>query len=171
MKPGNGVDLISKDLDAARSTLENASANVRADVVHAEDPYVLIRFGQLWARFHAAELLLARARRMAHAVAQDDPAAHAALTQAQAFSRDVANEIAAQSVVWTGRRGNDPAPRAADFGTPWSYHRVGTHYLSDSGAGPVARWDGAPRMRDSSVLRTPVRIIGPTRRLSRWRWK
>ena len=78
---GEWGDLISKELDAAHKTLENASADVRADVARelapgitraAEDPYVLIRFGQLWARLHAAQLLLARARRLAHAAAQDD---------------------------------------------------------------------------------------------------
>ena len=166
---GEWGDLISKELDAAHKTLENASADVRADVARelapgitraAEDPYVLIRFGQLWARLHAAQLLLARARRVAHASMQDDPAANGALLQAQAFSRDVANEIAAQSSVWTGSRGNDVAPRAADFGTPWSYHRVGTDYLNGQAAGPVAHREGNPHVRDSSVLRSPVRVIG-----------
>jgi Acyl-CoA dehydrogenase, C-terminal domain len=159
------ADLISKDLDVARRTLENTSGYVRANVAHelapgitraAEDPYVLIRFGQLWARLHAAQLLLTRARRVVQAAASGDPVANGALLQAQAFSRDVAHEVANQSAVWTGNRGNDPAPRAADFGTPWSYQRVGTRYLNDQVAEPVARWEGTPRIRDSAVLRTPV---------------
>jgi SfnB family sulfur acquisition oxidoreductase len=158
--------LICEDLEAARRMLESAAAEIRADVARelapgitqaAEDPYVLIRFGQLWARLHAAELLLTRTRRLAHAAAQDDSAA---LLQAQVFARDVVNEITAQSAVWTGSRGSDLAPRAADFATPWSYHRVGTRYLSDPGAEPVARWEATPRIRDSSVLRAPVRVIG-----------
>ena len=164
------VDLISKDLDAARKTLENASGYVRANAAHesapgitraAEDPYVLIRFGQLWARFHAAALLLTRARSLVRTAAQDDdPAANSALLQAQAFSREVANEIANQSTVWAGNRGNDLPPRAGDFGTPWSYYRVGTRYLNSQGDGPIARWEGNPSIRDSSVLQSPVRVIG-----------
>ena len=163
------ADLISRDLDAARRTLENAGEYARAHVAYelapgtpraAEDPYVLIRFGQLWARLHAAELLLTRARRLVQATARDDPAVNGALLLAQAFSRDVANEIANQSAVWTGSRGNDLPSRAADFGTPWSYHRVGTRYLNNRDAEPVAQWDGSPRTRDSSVLRSLVRVIG-----------
>jgi SfnB family sulfur acquisition oxidoreductase len=163
------AELISTGLDAARSALESASGYVRANVAYglapgitrtAEDSYVLIRFGQLWARLHAAELLLTRARRLVRPPAQDDPTTNDALLQAQAFSRDIANEITNQSAVWTGSRGNDWSPRAGDFGTPWSYHRVGLHYLNNQDAEPVAQWDGSPRIRDSSVLRSPVRVIG-----------
>lgn len=163
------VDLIANDLDAVRRTLENASGYVRAEVAYelapgitraAEDPHVLIRFGQLWARLHAAQLLLTRARCLVQAVVQADPAANDALLRAQAFSRDVANEIANQSAIWTGSRGQDLSPRPADFGTPWNYHRVGTRYLNSQGAAPVVPWEGTARIRDSSVLRSPVRIIG-----------
>lgn len=164
-------ELIAADLAAARKTLDDLRAYVREHVGPglppgitraAEDPHVIIRFGQLLTKLHAAQCLVARAVRPQHLAGQEDSGADGALFEAQALSRDIANEIDNQSAAWIGSRGLHLLSREGNFGNHWIYHGLGARYLNnqDVGLTSKSRFSAAPQTRGSTVLRSAVRIIG-----------
>lgn len=164
-------ELIAADLAGAVSTLDDLRGYVREHVGHepppgvtrtAEDPHVIIRFGQLLTRLRAAQCLAARAIRSQQPAGQDNSAVNGAILEAQALSRDIANEIANQAAAWTGSRGHHLPSREGDLGNHWIYHRLGARYLNEQQVGltPMSRFSAAPRTLDSTVLHSAVRVIG-----------
>jgi alkylation response protein AidB-like acyl-CoA dehydrogenase len=131
------LESIAVDIERARRTLSEAAEHVReqpADPLATgvrravEDPHVIFRFGQLRARVHAAEGLLARARRRATAAVSglDDqgPPAIVALAEARSFAREVAAEIGNQLAAWGAGAGAGPGTG------DWSHYHIGNYYLS-----------------------------------------
>lgn len=119
----------------AHNVVDDAAELVRAQGV-AEDPHVILRFGQFQARLHASDGLLTRA----HSKAQSAPDASAwvAAIEARAFASDLVAEVSGQVVAWggplrTGRQRRDAGgllPRAGDqWVNPWSYRYAGNYYL------------------------------------------
>lgn len=159
---------VPADLETARGTLDAAAEHIRKQPAHglasggmgaAEDAHVIFRFGQLVARLHAAEYLLAHARDPDGAALRDVGSDRVDVTEAQAFTHDVANEISGQLAAWGG--GSTGSARIFDMGTHWSHHRTGTRYLNRRSEPAERReWSGTPALVESSVLRSPVRVIG-----------
>jgi alkylation response protein AidB-like acyl-CoA dehydrogenase len=133
-------------LDAAEFVRTQAPAPRGVGINHAaDDPHVILRFGQLRARLHAAEGLLARATRLAGANGLPVPTAAApsaptaavlvALIEAHAFASDLVAEIASQLVAWGGplragqQRRDASGQLARQTGNHWNYHYAGNYYL------------------------------------------
>jgi len=125
--------------DGARFVRERArpwfeAAEERA----ADEPHVLLRFGQLGAKVHAAEALLRRAAETLDAATAEGPrptaqaagAASLAVAEAKAFGGDVAVEVASEIF---GLMGASAADAAHDLDRHW--RNVRTHTLHDP-----ARW-------------------------------
>ncbi|OHV33887.1 SfnB family sulfur acquisition oxidoreductase [Pseudofrankia sp. EUN1h] len=125
--------------DGARFVREQArpwfeAAEERA----ADEPHVLLRFGQLGAKVHAAEALLRRAAETLDAAAAQGPrpsaeaagAASLAVAEAKAFGGDVAVEVASEIF---GLMGASASDAAHDLDRHWRNAR--THTLHDP-----ARW-------------------------------
>jgi alkylation response protein AidB-like acyl-CoA dehydrogenase len=126
----NHFEAAALELAAAGKALTDAADFVRAQGPPpssvgiqraADDPHVLLRFGRFRARLHAAEGLLARARRLA-----SGDAALVSLIEARAFTSDLVTDIAASFRLGT----------AYGSSSEWSYHHVGNYHLT--GATPVA---------------------------------
>jgi alkylation response protein AidB-like acyl-CoA dehydrogenase len=137
-----------------------ASQGVGTDEA-ADDPHVILRFGQLRARLHAAEGLLARATRMANAselheaaVARPsgaipsasvggttEAAVLVALIEARAFTSDLGAEIASQLVAWggplrAGQQRRDASGQLTYTANHWNYHHAGNYYLKGVAPAP-----------------------------------
>jgi alkylation response protein AidB-like acyl-CoA dehydrogenase len=107
----------------------------------ADDPHVILRFGQLRARLHAAEGLLARATRMANASDLPDAALLVAVIEARAFTSDLVAEIASQLVAWggplrTGQQRRDASGQLTYTANHWNYHHAGNYYLKGVAPAP-----------------------------------
>jgi len=136
---GNHFEQATLELAIAQNVLADAAEFVRTQALApplgvgveraADDPHVILRFGQLRARLHAAEGLLARARRPS-----DNATTLIALLEARAFASDLVAEISSQLVAWGGplrtgqhrRDANGQLPPAANH---WNYHYAGNYYL------------------------------------------
>jgi alkylation response protein AidB-like acyl-CoA dehydrogenase len=151
------------ELELARNALTAAADFVRTQASAAlsvgisrasDDPHIILRFGQLQARFHAAEGLLARATRMLNVTvigtpdrppspnvgsspgpaSSPDAATFVVIIEARAFASDLAAEISAQLVAWGGPSPRDNERRDST-GQPvhtashWNYHHAGNYYL------------------------------------------
>jgi alkylation response protein AidB-like acyl-CoA dehydrogenase len=141
--------------DAADFVRTQASAPLNVGITRAsDDPHIILRFGQLQARLHAAEGLLARATRLLNATAIDtsdrppspnipsspdlasspDAATFVAIIEARAFASDLAAEISAQLVAWggpspTGNERHDSTGQPIHTANHWNYHHAGNYYL------------------------------------------
>jgi alkylation response protein AidB-like acyl-CoA dehydrogenase len=101
----------------------------------AEDPYVLIRFGQLATRVHAAEALVLRASRMIDQACDADGTVDpqrvgeslVAMGEAKAFAADVALEVSNDIF---GMAGSSAADESLNLNRHWRNAR--THSLHDS---------------------------------------
>ena|ERR1700761_6505458 len=141
------VEKTDLELSLAQSALEEAAEFFRTRAAPpnaagiskaAEDPHLILRFGQLQTRLHAAQGLLAKARRLA--AAGDHTTAHVAALEARAFVTDLTAEIISQAITWgapltprpqqppsssTSPGSVAPAPNA----NSWRYHDAGNYYL------------------------------------------
>lgn len=135
------------DVGIAREALEDGARFVRERSRRwfeaeqervADEPAVLLRFGQLTTRVHAAEALLHRAGEVLDTVAVDGEqptaelagAASLAVAEAKAFAGEVAVEVASEIFALTGTSAVDSAH---DLDRHWRNAR--THTLHDP-----ARW-------------------------------
>ena len=127
-----------RELAAADKALNDAADFVRAAQEPppssvgiqraADDPHVLLRFGRFRARLHAAQGLLARAKRLA-----SGEAALVSLIEARAFTSDLVADLASGF-----RLGGDYWSPGYRSSSQWGYHHVGNYHLTGA-APPVAR--------------------------------
>jgi len=129
------------DVGIAQNALADAVATVRArnrprlgaPVAKAtEDPHVILRFGQLATRLHAAELLLYRAGRAldaarANLTAETAGAAAVAVAEAKAFAEEVAIDIASDIFSLSGTSATE---RARNLDRHW--RNIRTHSVHDA---------------------------------------
>jgi alkylation response protein AidB-like acyl-CoA dehydrogenase len=137
-------------LETARTTLDEAADFFRTRAVAppgtgieraSDDPHLILRFGQLQSRLHAAEELLARAKRWADAATStpsNDAAVVVAAIEARAFATDLVAEIVGQAVSWgspvptkdrTHRTRTDTGNQRTHNANHWNYHYAGNYYL------------------------------------------
>ncbi len=143
------------DVGIAQNALEDTAAAVRArkrprlgaPVARAnEDPLLLLRFGQLYAKFHAAEALtLSSARALDAAGPRPDPAAAARVAvlvgEAKAYAEEVSVEIASELFALLGTSASDESlnldrhwrnarVHSVHDANQWRYHAAGNWYLN-----------------------------------------
>ena len=142
------------DVGIAQNALEDTAVAVRgrkrprlgAAVARAEDdPHVILRFGQLTTKFHAAEALLLRAARLLDAATPDvternAAEAAAAVSEAKAYAEDVVVEITNDlfSLVGTSaadedlnlhRHWRNARTHTIHDANQWRYHSAGNYFL------------------------------------------
>jgi SfnB family sulfur acquisition oxidoreductase len=153
------------DVGIAQNALEDAAASVRrrsrarlgAPASRAtEDPLLIFRFGQLTTKYHAAEALLLRAARLlddAAPATNETNAAEAAagVSEAKAFSEDVAIEITNELFALIGSSATDEdlnlhrhwrnaRTHTVHDANQWRYHAAGNYFLNGIAPGkPVRR--------------------------------
>lgn len=152
------------DVGIAQNALEDAAATVRsrkrarlgAPVERpTEDPHVILRFGQLSTKLHAAEELLLRAARLldraAPAVdARNAAEAAAGVSEAKAFSEDVAIEITNDLFALVGSSATDEdlnlhrhwrnaRTHTVHDANQWRYHAAGNWFLNGVPPGKPVR--------------------------------
>ena len=153
------------DVGIAQNALDDTAAAVRtrkrprlgAPVAQpTEDPLLLFRFGQLYAKFHAAEALLSSAARDLDAAGpRPDPgtAAHASVLvgEAKAYAEDVSVEIASELFALLGTSATDESlnldrhwrnarVHSIHDANQWRYHAAGNWFLNGIAPGkPVRR--------------------------------
>jgi SfnB family sulfur acquisition oxidoreductase len=143
------------DIGIAQNALNDAVAIVRArgrprlgaPVSKAtEDPHVILRFGQLSAKFHAAEQLLLRAARLLDQATADltielAGEAAVAVAEAKAFSEDVVIEITNEIFALSGASATDnflnlnrhwrnARTHTVHDANQWRYHSAGNYLLN-----------------------------------------
>jgi SfnB family sulfur acquisition oxidoreductase len=143
------------DVGIAQNALADAVATVRArkrprlgaQVSQAtQDPHVILRFGQLATKFHAAELLLLRAAQLLDAATANltpETAAHAAVAVAEAkgFSEEVVIEITNDIFALSGSSATDNSlnldrhwrnarTHSVHDANHWRYHIAGDYLLN-----------------------------------------
>lgn len=132
---GKPLEEIRRELARAERLLNESADFVRAqtsvpanpDIPRAaDDPHIILRFGQLRARLHAAEGLLARAVRLAGS--SDATEANLSAIEARAFVGDLVAEINGQLTAWGASAPNH-----------WNYYHVGNYYLKDNASDLVRR--------------------------------
>ncbi len=154
------------DVGIAQNALEDTAVLVRgrkrprlgAAVARAEDdPHVILRFGQLTTKFHAAEALLLRAARLLDAAAphvteHNAAEAAAAVSEAKAYAEDVVMEITNDlfSLVGTSaadedlnlhRHWRNARTHTIHDANQWRYHSAGNYFLHGVVPGkPVRRF-------------------------------
>jgi SfnB family sulfur acquisition oxidoreductase len=152
------------DVGIAQNALADAVATVRsrnrprlgAPVPKAtEDPHVILRFGQLATRLHAAELLLYRAGRMLDAAradltAETAGAATVAVAEAKAFAEEVGLDIANDIFSLSGTSATERArnldrhwrnirTHSVHDANHWRYHVAGDYLLNHKMPGKPVR--------------------------------
>ena len=153
------------DVGIAENALNDTAAAVRsrkrprlgAPVAHpTEDPLLLLRFGQLTTKFHAAEALTLRAARAIDAAGQSptaDQAAYAAVLvgEAKAYAEDVSVEIASELFALLGSSASDESlnldrhwrnarVHSVHDANQWRYHAAGNWFINGVAPGkPVRR--------------------------------
>ncbi|HTJ90443.1 MAG TPA: SfnB family sulfur acquisition oxidoreductase [Acidocella sp.] len=159
------------DIGIAQNALADAVAVVRArgrprlgaPVSKAtEDPHVILRFGQLAAKFHAAEQLLLRAARLLdratpHLTVELAGEAAVAVAEAKAFSEDVVIEItnevfalsgasATDNVLNLSRHWRNARTHTVHDANQWRFHSAGNYLLNGVSPGkPMRRWQTSER--------------------------
>ena len=145
------------DVGIAQAALDDTAAAIRSrkrprlgapsSVAHPnEDPLVIHRFGQLNAKFHAAEGLLLRAARLLDAAtpsvnAQNAVVASVAVSEAKAFVEDVVIEItndlfalvgtsAADESLNLDRHWRNARVHTVHDANQWRYHAAGNYALN-----------------------------------------
>ena len=133
--------------DAAKAIRGRKRPRLGAKVARpTEDPLILHRFGQLTAKFHAAESLLQRAARLLDAAAPAitaDNAAEAAVAvmEAKAFTEDAVIEISSEVFALIGSSASDEAlnlnrhwrnarTHTIHDANQWNYHKAGDYYIN-----------------------------------------
>jgi alkylation response protein AidB-like acyl-CoA dehydrogenase len=164
---GNHFEQATIEVGAARAALNDAADFLRATRSTApgdagaerasDDPHVILRFGQLQARLHAAQGLLARAKRAqtaasagAHVPTSNDPATVVAAIQARAFATDLLAEIVSQVLAWGGPLPARDPPldingQRIQNANHWNYHYAGNYYLKGVGAPNSQGNDSGPQ--------------------------
>jgi SfnB family sulfur acquisition oxidoreductase len=152
------------DVGIAQNALEEAAGIIRrrkrarlgAKVAQpTEDPLLLHRFGQLWAKFHAAEVLVQRAARFLDAAdaelnADSAAAAAVAVAEAKAFTEDVAVEISSEVFALIGSSATDEnlnlnrhwrnvRTHSIHDANQWNYHTAGNYHLNGAVPGKPVR--------------------------------
>jgi alkylation response protein AidB-like acyl-CoA dehydrogenase len=145
----NHLETANLELSLAQTALEEAAEFFRTRPAPpqakgiskaSEDPHIILRFGQLQTRLHAAQGLLARANRLA---TTDDGSANTALAavaaiEARAFAADLTAEIVSQAITWGAplrprpQSQQQPSPAAAapaPAANHWRYHDAGNYHL------------------------------------------
>lgn len=153
------------DIGIAQNALEDTAASVRARkrprlgapvARPTEDPLLLHRFGQLYAKFHAGEALLLHAARALDAAGPNPSmgaAANAAVLvgEAKAYAEDVSVEITSELFALLGTSASDEAlnldrhwrnarVHTVHDANQWRYHAAGNWFLNGVAPGkPVRR--------------------------------
>jgi SfnB family sulfur acquisition oxidoreductase len=129
------------DVGIARGALQDAVHFLRtrsrpasnADVDRAADePHVILRFGEFQTRLHAAEALLARAGLLldaadAHSTKEQITSARLAVAEAKAYGGEVALHIASDSLELLGTSATDE-----EYGLDRHWRNARTHTLHDA---------------------------------------
>ena len=116
---GKSFEDIKRELARADRLLNEAADFVRPRA--ANDPHIILRFGQLRARLHAAEGLLARAVRLAGTSDATEATVNVSTIEARAFTGDLVAEINGQLTAW-----------CASVPNHRNYYHVGNYYLKDN---------------------------------------
>ena len=130
---GKPFEEIRRELARAERLLNEAADFVRTQTsapAHsraADDPHIILRFGQLRARLHAAEGLLARALRLAESSDTTEAHVNVSTIEARAFIGDLVAEMNGQLTAW-----------CASVPNHRNYSHVGNYYLKDN-AGDLVR--------------------------------
>ncbi len=135
----------------------------------SEDPLLILRFGQLLSKFHAAEALLYRAARLLDDAAPQVDETNAAegavaVSEAKAFAEEAAIEISGELFALAGSSSTDndlnlhrhwrnARTHTAHDANQWRYHSAGNYFLNGIAPGKPAR-QLANEERTSSVPRT-----------------
>jgi SfnB family sulfur acquisition oxidoreductase len=120
-----------------------------------DDPHVIMRFGQLATRFHAAEELLMRAANSLdlaapHVTAQNAAEASVAVSEAKAYSEDVALEITSDLFALVGsgatdddlnlhRHWRNARTHTVHDANQWRYYSAGNFFLNGVAPGKPLR--------------------------------
>jgi alkylation response protein AidB-like acyl-CoA dehydrogenase len=120
-----------------------------------DDPHVVMRFGQLATRFHATEELVLRAAQLLDEAAPDVSAQNAAeasvaVSEAKAFSEDVAMEITSELFPLVGsasaeedlnlhRHWRNARTHTIHDANQWRYHGAGNYFLNGVAPGKPVR--------------------------------
>jgi SfnB family sulfur acquisition oxidoreductase len=135
-----------------------------------DDPHVIMRFGQLATRFHATEELVVRAAQLLDEAApnvSDQNAAEAsvAVSEAKAFSEDVAIEITSELFSLAGSAATDDdlnlhrhwrnaRTHTVHDANQWRYHSAGNYFLNGVAPGkPVRRAAEEPSTPQATAKR------------------
>jgi len=158
------------DVGIARNALEDTAAAVRARkrprlgspvARPTEDPLLLLRFGQLYAKFHAAEALMLSAAQALDAAGPRPDLATAGrvavlVGEAKAFAEDVSVEVASELFALLGTSAADEAlnldrhwrnarVHTVHDANQWRYHAAGNWFLNGiAPAKPARRLAGGP---------------------------
>jgi alkylation response protein AidB-like acyl-CoA dehydrogenase len=152
------------DVGIAQNALDDATAAVRARKrprlgapagLATEDPLLLLRLGQLYAKFHAAEALLLRAARSLDEAGYRpgaDAAARAAVFvgEAKAYAEDVSVEISSEIFALLGSSASDESlnldrhwrnarVHTVHDANQWRYHAAGNWFLNGIAPGKPVR--------------------------------
>jgi SfnB family sulfur acquisition oxidoreductase len=135
-----------------------------------DDPHVITRFGQLATRFHASEELLLRAAQLLdeaapNVTAQNAAEAAVAVSEAKAYSEDVAIEITSDLFPLVGSAATDDAlnlhrhwrnarTHTVHDANQWRYHSAGNYFLNGVAPGKPVRRAAEPT---STLLATAKR--------------
>jgi len=120
-----------------------------------DDPHVIMRFGQLATRFHAIEELVRRAAQhlddaAPNVTAQNAAEASVAVSEAKAFSEDVAMEITSELFPLVGSASTDDElnlhrhwrnarTHTIHDANQWRYHSAGNYFLNGVAPGKPVR--------------------------------
>jgi SfnB family sulfur acquisition oxidoreductase len=153
------------DVGIAQNALDDTARAVRARKrprlgapagPPTEDPLLVLRFGQLYAKFHAAESLLLRAGRAIDSAGERPKADAAAVAsvlvgEAKAFAEDVSVEVASELFSLLGTSASDESlnldrhwrnarVHTVHDANQWKYHATGNWFLNGVAPGkPVRR--------------------------------
>jgi len=148
-----------RDTTAAARKRQRPRLGAPANLRPTEDPLLLLRFGQLYTKFHAAESLLLRAASALDAAGphpEADAAASAAVLvgEAKAFAEDVAVEISSELFALLGSSAADESlnldrhwrnarVHTVHDANQWRYHAAGNWFLNAvAPAKPLRRFAG-----------------------------
>jgi SfnB family sulfur acquisition oxidoreductase len=167
------------DVGIAQNALEDTAALLRsrkrprlgASVERPlDDPHVIMRFGQLATRFHATEELLVRAAQLLDQAtpnvnAQNAAEASVGVSEAKAFSEDVAIEITSELFSLVGSAATDDdlnlhrhwrnaRTHTVHDANQWRYHSAGNYFLNGIAPGkPVRRAAEEPSVPQATAKR------------------
>jgi SfnB family sulfur acquisition oxidoreductase len=169
------------DVGIAQNALEDAATLLRsrkrprlgAGVERPlDDPHVIMRFGQLATRFHAAEELLLRAAQLLDDAApgvnvQNAAETSVAVSEAKAFAEDVAMEVTSDLFSLVGSASTDDdlnlhrhwrnaRTHTVHDANQWRYHSAGNYFLNGIAPGkPVRHAAEEPSAPSTSAKRQP----------------